>query len=105
MSSLINDLLCFFMKRYTGIFVQSQIIRNMLMPHLHTDPDTVLYSVQYSRRDIYTVGAAKSIVAALFAAILGHLKKTFSTFFFRIIYFKMLMFRLARAEQSQYRRC
>ncbi len=40
------------------------------------------------------IGAAKSIGAALFAAILGHLKKTFSTFSFRIIYFRMSRIRI-----------
>ncbi len=42
------------------------------------------------------IGAAKSIGAALFAAILGHLKKTFSTFFYRIVYFRMLRIRILK---------
>jgi hypothetical protein len=40
------------------------------------------------------IGAAKSVDAALFAAILEHLKITFFTFSFRMIYFRM--------EESEY---
>jgi hypothetical protein len=36
----------------------------------------------------------KNIGATLFAAILGHLKKTFSTFSLKIIYFRMLRIRI-----------
>jgi hypothetical protein len=41
------------------------------------------------------IGAAKSIGAALFAAILGHLKKLFRLFF-RKIYFRMLRIRILK---------
>ncbi len=48
---------------------------------------------KYTVGAIY-IGAVKSIGAALFTAILGHLKKTFSTFYFRIIFFRLLRIRV-----------
>ncbi len=42
-------------------------------------------------------GAAKSIGAAHFAAILGHLEKSFSIFSFRIIFFSFFLSAVAFA--------
>ncbi len=56
--------------------------------------------MKYTVGAIY-IGAVKSIGAALFAAILGHLKKTFSTFSFRIIYFRMLRIRILKINSEK----
>ncbi len=51
--------------------------------------------------DIY-IGAAKGIGAARFAEILGHLKKTFLTFSFRIIYFRMFRSRVLKKSLKKF---
>jgi hypothetical protein len=57
--------------------------------------------MQYHTVGAIYIGAAKSIGAALFAAILGHLKKTFATFSVRIIYFRMLRIRIYKKNSEK----
>jgi hypothetical protein len=72
---------------------ESYIVRAYLIQSytLRTGPLSYIYILPgklQSERYTY-IGATKGIGVALFATILGHLKKTFSTFSFRIIYFRM----------------
>jgi hypothetical protein len=73
-----------------------ELARSMVNPSIlqYTVTAIKLVLTEKSTVGSINIGATKSIGTALFAAILGYLKETFSTFSLRMIYFRMLRIRI-----------